>query len=295
MKILVTGGEGLLGTRLCKFLSKEHEVISADINILNMERDYEVIKLDITNKNEVEEKLNKIKPDVVVHAAALTNVDFCEKNHEKADLINIKGTENIVNSCKEINSKILFVSSEFVFDGKNGPYDEKAEPNPINYYGETKKKAEEIVKESRLKFLIVRTTVLYGEHKNKMSYVSWVIKNLKEGKKIRIVTDQHTTPTWVKDLAQAIVFLINKDYFKNEIVHTVGKDRLNRYDFTLKIAEVFGLDKKLIIPITSDELENAAARPKNAGMKTDKLKNLGYETMGIEESLERIKNGEDKL
>jgi len=295
MKILVTGGEGLLGTRLCKFLSKEHEVISADINILNEEKDYKVIKLDITNKDEVEQKLEKFKPDLVVHAAALTNVDFCEQNHEKADLINVKGTENIANGCKKINSKILFISSDFVFDGKNGPYDEEAEPNPINYYGKTKKKAEEIVKESGLKYLIVRTTVLYGEHKNKMSYVSWVIKNLKEEKEIRIVTDQYTTPTWVKDLAQALVFLINKDYFKNEIVHVVGKDIMSRYDFTVKIAEKFELDKKLIIPITSDELENAAARPKNAGMKTDKLENLGYKPMGIEESLERIKNGEDKL
>jgi len=293
MKILVTGGEGLLGTRLCKILSKKYDVISADINIIEERRNYKVIKLDITNKKEVEKNLTELMPDLVVHAAALTDVDFCELNHEKADRINVDGTVNIIESCKKINAKIIFISSEFVFDGRNGPYDEDAIPNPISYYGKTKKEAEDIVINSKLNYLLIRTTVLYGKHKNKLSFVSWVVQQLKQGNQINIVTDQYTTPIWAPDLANAIAFLIDKDYFKNEIVHAVSPKVISRYEFTRKIAEVFNLNKDLIIPITSEKLKNPAPRPKKAGLKTKKIMGLGFKPLTIEESLKRIKDGEN--
>jgi len=294
-RILVTGGEGLLGTRLCSFLSKKYDVVSADINMPKEKRNYKVIKLDITDKGQIEKNMLELIPDVVVHAAALTDVDFCELNHKKADQINVDGTKNIVEACKKINAKLLFISTDFVFDGKRGPYTETAVPNPINYYGKTKKEGEDIVKNSGLPYLVVRTTVLYGEHKNKLSFVSWVIQQLKNGNQINIVKDQYTTPTWVDDLANALVFLIDKDYFKREIVHVVSQEVVSRYEFARKIADAFGLKKELIIPITSEKLKNPASRPKKGGMRIDKILSLGYKPLTIEESLKRMKNEWERL
>jgi len=242
-------------------------------------------RIDITKK-EIFTYIKKVNPDAVIHCAAFTNVDGCEIQKEKAWEVNVTGTENVAKACQNIGAKMIYVSTDFVFDGKKGMYKETDETNPINYYGKTKLEGEKRVQEICKNYVIARTSVLYGWHE-RLNFVTWVIEQLKNKNKINIVTDQYTSPTFADNLAEVLLEVAEKDI--QGLYHVAGSERISRYDFALKIADRFDLDKSLITPILSKELNQKAERPKDSSLCVEKIKNkVDTKLLNIEEGLERM-------
>jgi len=259
---LVTGAGGLLGER----------IIELDENAIGLYYtrkpliDRNLIKLDITNRKEVFKIFKDFQPKCVIHCAALTNVDYCEEHKKEAYTVNVEGTKNVVDACKEIGAKLVYVSTDFIFDGKKGSYKESDKPNPLSYYGFTKLKGEEFVRKLE-NYVIARTSVIYGP--NKSNFVFWVLESLRKGKKIKVVTDQYNSPTYNLDLAKALLKLSEKGH---GIYHTAGSERISRYEFAKRIAKIFNLDSDLIEKITSHELMQKAKRPFDSSLNVEKIK-----------------------
>ena len=269
MRILITGAFGQLGYALQTTLSKnrDYELICTGRNILEGQ---EGIPIDIQNQVGLKEVINSTSPDLVVNLAAMTNVDACEKNPKLAGEINVAGLQHI---CDSFSGKIIQLSTDYVFDGKAGPYKEEDKINPVSIYGKTKLAAEHILLDSNLNNLVVRGNVLYdySSHTN-ASFLNWVVLSLKEGKKIKVVEDQYNNPTWTRSMADIIYLCISNDI--NGIIHWGDADYLSRYDFSKIIAEKYSLDSSLIKPILTEELDQIARRPLQSGLIADKLINM---------------------
>ena len=269
MRILITGAFGQLGYALQTTLSKnsDYELICTGRNILEGQ---EGIPIDIRNQFGLKEVINSTSPDLVVNLAAMTNVDACEKNPKLAGEINVAGLQHI---CDSFSGKIIQLSTDYVFDGKAGPYKEEDQVCPVSIYGKTKLAAEHILLDSNLNNLVVRGNVLYDyfSHTN-ASFLNWVVLSLKEGKEIKVVEDQYNNPTWTRSMADIIYLCISNDI--NGIIHWGDADYLSRYDFSKLIAEKFSLDSSLITPILTEELDQVATRPLQSGLIADKLINM---------------------
>lgn len=297
MKVLIIGANGFLGNTILKLgrenlpLLENFSFIAADIERNNISADTPFFRMDITNSLESFQIINKASPDVVLLTAAMTNVDGCEIHKQLAKKINIEGPEHILKACTKLGIKIVFMSTDFVFDGisKKGNYHENDIPNPLSFYGKTKLLAEDAIKASDIDYLICRTSVLYGWNPEKQNFITWVLSKLKNHEKISIVTDQVNNPTYALNLAEIILELIDLD--AKGIYHTAGDSSLNRYEIALKCAKTFNFSKDLITPI--ETIEQKAQRPKNAGLNITKLKKkLGnrLNVMSFEEGLKDMKN-----
>ena len=289
MKLLITGGSGLYGSKLAQTaLAKNIEVFSADIQNLSPFGDF--VKLDITNKEAVEEAFEAIAPDVVVHAASLTDVDKCELNKELAWKINVDGTRNILRSCNKTGSFLAYVSTDYVFNGEKGCYVESDAANPINYYGMTKLAAEEIV-QARDEYLIARPSVIYGSRPaaGKVNFALWLIETLRKGEKVKIVTDQWNTPTLNTNLAEMTLEAIDRKL--TGVYHLCGASRVSRFEFAQKIAEAFGLDKALIEAVCSSQFSWPAKRPQDSSLDTLKAQRMfNCKPLKIIEALDQLKH-----
>lgn len=252
-KILLTGGGGQLAKAFYFLFNDKYEIISFDSSELN-----------ISNAIEVESTLNQIKPDIILNCAAFNNVDNCEDMIEKAFLINADSIKNF----KNYNGLFFHISTDYVFDGSNGPFSESSVVNPINAYGKSKLKGESIVRETFENFTILRTNILFGRD-SKASFLEWVINSLKKNEKIKVVNDQFNNPISVFDCARAIDFLINTDC---RGLYHIGSDLVcSRYDFANLIAKTWDLNDKLISPISSKNLYKEldsfkANRPLKSGL-----------------------------
>ena len=269
MRILLTGAFGQLGHALQAVLSKNsnYHLICTGKTIHEGQKG---ISLDIRNQVNLKEVVNSTSPDVVVNLAAMTNVDACEKHPKLAGEINVAGLQHI---CDSFSGKIIQLSTDYVFDGKSGPYNEKDQVCPVSIYGKTKLAAERILLDSNANNLVVRGNVLYDYSSyTKASFLNWVISSLKQKKEIKVVEDQYNNPTWTQSMADIIYLCISNDL--NGLVHWGDADYLSRYDFSKMIAEKFSLDSKLIIPIPTEDLEQVAKRPLHSGLITDKLINM---------------------
>lgn len=270
-KMLIIGGSGLVGSTLA-----EYALPNYDLHITYNENDIvpkkASTKIDLLKDRLGTTKLIHIfKPDVVVHTAAYANVDFCENNPDLADLLHVDITKDIAQACKEVNSKLIYFSTDAVFDGKlDRKYSEDDTPNPINYYGKTKLKAEKIILEESDNNVILRTTVIYGWH-NRSRFTNWVLQSLKNNISVTAFTDQHNTPTLVDDLVKSILKIIDTEV--SGLYHAVGKTCLSRYEFALQLADRFGLDKSLIIPTISSKKQDAP-RPLNGCLDNEKLEKM---------------------
>lgn len=284
MKFFITGGSGLLGERLATIASNDDEIVLSH----NSNPTKNTIKCDITDKNEVEKVINKNKPDTIVHCAAMTDVDLCEDEIDIAYRINSDGTRNMAQAAENIGAKIIYVSTDFVFDGDKGYYSEDDEVNPLGIYAKSKYDGEVQLKKYSTNWAIARVSVLYGWHK-KANFTTWVINQLRSNNSINIVTDQINSPTYADNAGEAIFEIAKQD--KNGIYHTAGNDRINRFDFTQKIAEAFNLNKDLINPTTSDKFIQKAPRPRDSSLNVNKIKKgLGFTMETCSESLERMAN-----
>lgn len=253
MKILVTGSNGMLGSDIVKIFEKYHEVFGVT------KQDF-----DITDINASIEYIKNIKPDVIIHCAAYTNVDGCESNIDIAYTVNALGTRNIAIACNEINASMVYISSDYVYDGnKNSPYYEYDIPNPMSVYGKSKLEGENFVKSLCKKHYIVRTSWLFGKNGN--NFVKTMLNLAKDKKIISVVNDQVGSPTYTEDLAKALLQLISKPAYGT--YHITNEDFCSWYDLTKYIFEVANVTGVKVIPITTEELNRPAPRPKNSRLE----------------------------
>jgi dTDP-4-dehydrorhamnose reductase len=293
MKILVTGSNGLLGQHLIHALvNSGHTVtgISKGPNRIDGNlQGFTYKDVDITRAIPLRDTVDKEKPDIVVHAAAMTQVDKCEEEKQTCYNTNVSATRFLVDALKAHKSRLIYVSTDFVFDGLKGPYTEEDQPAPVNYYGSTKMVAEKAVMESGLDWTIVRTVLVYGQtiEGTRSNIINWVKQNLEEGNSIKVVTDQWRTPTFVDDLVKGILLIIEKK--ARGIFHISGSDGLSPYDMAIKTARYFKLSEQLIEKVDSSNFRQPGQRPLKTGFKIDKAKKeLGYEPLSFDESLKKM-------
>ena len=290
-RILIVGANGMLGQRTVDFYSKQgnYELLSISAGDLPVIDNVEYVQCDITSREKIKKCVQSFYPDFIINAAGYTNVDKSEAEREQAWKVNVKAVEYISETARAIDAHIIHISSDYIFDGKNGPYSEDAVPNPLGYYGRTKLASENALKISGSLYTILRTNVLYGCSQNsRPDFVKWVIKSLEDKQQISIVTDQINNPTFISDIVQAISKVI--EFCKTGIFNIGGREFLSRYDFTNIIAGYFNLDKSLIEPVLTEELNQPARRPLKSGLITLKAETeLGYKPHKIEEALYKMK------
>lgn len=276
MRILVTGANGLLGQKLVELiLTKEDYLIAtAKSKLVLPLTKGEYHQLDVTNKDQVLEVISKVKPDVVINTAAMTNVDLCETEREKCWVSNVTSVENLVAACALSNTHLIHLSTDFIFDGTHGPLDEQAIPNPISYYGESKLAAEKVVQSSTIPWTIARTVLVYGVTKDmsRSNIVLWVKNSLEDGKTINVVNDQWRTPTLAEDLAMGCYLAATKK--ATGIFNISGEEMMTPYDIAIATADFFKLDKSLIKETDSSKFIQAAKRPPRTGFIVKKAKML---------------------
>lgn len=285
-RLLITGSNGMLGQRLVEFYNKNNkfELLCVSYEDSSCLPDINYSQLDLADKKSVKKIVLDFYPDVIINTAAYTNVDKCETEKEAAYNTNVNAVEYLAKYGKITQSKVIHISTDYVFDGTEGPYTERERPEPIGYYGRTKLAGENALISSGANYAIIRTNVLYGISKfGRADFVKWVVSSLKEGKQIKIVNDQINNPTFIDDLVNGISKVIEFD--KTGIYNIAGPEFLNRYEFTLKIADYFGLDKTLISEITTAELNQVAPRPLKSGLIILKAETeLGYKPHSIVET-----------
>lgn len=284
-KILITGTSGLLGGKIVK-QTRVHYTVIPTYNTKPLFPNS--VEMNITDERRVLQVFSNFRPDIVVHMASETNVDRCEVDKEHAWKVNAEGTRNIARMCNRVGAKIVYVSTDYVFDGEKGLYIEEDEPNPISYYGLTKLEGEKYVTETCRDYAIVRTSVLYGWHPWKPNFVKWVIKSLRDSKQISVVNDHFASPTLADNLAEVMLEIIKKDL--KGLYHTAGSERINRFEFALKIAETFDLDSSLIKPTKMSELKAwVAKRPRDSSLCVDKIKReLKTKLLNVKEGLRKM-------
>ncbi len=293
-KIFITGGTGLLGNYLLKDAPRAYEVSCTYFP----EQKKDSIKhkcskyyVDISIEDLVSAAIENIKPDYIIHTASIADVDFIEKNKHEANRINTGGMNNIIKACKKSGAKLIYISTNAIFDGNNPPYREEDEPSPINYYGQLKVAEEELLKLSGLSFSIVRPILMYGWNLDveRQNPVTWLIDLLKENKAVKMVDDIFCNPLYAWDCADVIWKIIESE--KEGIFHVGGEDEISRYDFACIVAEVFGLNKGLITPVKNSFFKSIAPRPVNTTYCTDKIKKeLNIFPLGVRAGLKRMKD-----
>jgi dTDP-4-dehydrorhamnose reductase len=288
MDILVTGGSGTVGW---KILDRAEPQDSLWYTYKDSDVDHPEAtgrKLDIREKEDVTEVVSEIKPDAVVHSAAMTDVDGCETNPEKARAVNVEGTRNVVNAASSVGAHLVFISTSFVFDGTKHPHEEDDKKNPVNEYGRTKALAEEVVEQADIQSAIVRTDQPYGwtEPWQNETMVEWILDELDEDGDVEVFDDWYNVPTYLPDLAEAILEITKTG--KEGIYHAVGPDYLNRYEWACKIADVFGHDASRIEPIPSETVDLPAERPNAYIRNGSVIEAIGYEFVSVRSGLERM-------
>lgn len=284
INILLTGAYGQVGTALRRIYTNKTN-FNLILSSLTVPVGNPGISLDVRNKVSINEIFKSLDIDIIIHLAAMTNVDECEKYPQKASEININGTRNL---CENFNGYFVYASTDYVFDGKNGPYTENNVVKPINIYGSTKLEAEKIVLGKSGDNLIIRSNVIYDYSRSKANFLNWIIDSLKSKTKINVVNDQYNNPTSADSLALAIYKSIEKNI--NGVVHWADEELMNRYEFSIRIAKTFGLDESLINPISTNELNQIAKRPLKSGLVSKFLsRKIKIKPLKLDNSLSDIK------
>jgi dTDP-4-dehydrorhamnose reductase len=275
-ELLVIGG-GLLGSALAYAPRNSLETaLTYNANPLEIEGCM-TYRMDITKSVDL---IRSLKPDYIVLTAAMTDVDRCELDREGAWKANALGPKNVATAAREIGSRLIYVSTDYVFDGERGMYKEDDPTSPINNYGESKLAGERFVQEILEDYVIARTSVLYGWNPMRLNFVTWAAREMKKSNRINIVNDQYTSPTLSSNLADMILSIRDQ----SGVFHTSGSERINRYDFSIKIARAFGLDESLVNPISSEQMNWEARRPKDSSLDTLKVSRFAN-PLNIDEGL----------
>jgi dTDP-4-dehydrorhamnose reductase len=283
MKVLITGASGLLGNALLREASRREVPAIAAYNRHTVQGG---IQMNVTRFDQVKAAVTRVAPDFVIHAAAFTDVDACEIEPQSAWDVNALGTKHVTDACKEYGAKVVYISTDYVFDGQSGPYSEGDSTHPINVYGESKLAGERFVM-GEPDNAVARVCVLYGP--DKPNFVTWVINALRANTPIDVVSDQFNTPTYVGSCARALLRLCELDL--NGVYHISGREQISRYAFARKIADVFGLNEKLINVTTTDTLKQRAQRPMNSSLNVAKAERaLGMRLANVREGLTLLRD-----
>lgn len=293
-KVLVTGSNGLLGQKLTDLYLKQTDRVqliatARGANRHPVKEGYIYAEMDITDAESVNEIITRYQPDTIINTAAMTNVDACETDKEGCIKLNVDAVEYLVQAANKVNAHFIQLSTDFIFDGEDGPYDEEAEANPLSFYGESKLKGEEIVISKAKNWSIARTVLVYGivADMSRSNIVLWVRDSLSQGKDINVVDDQFRTPTLAEDLAQGCWLIEEKE--ATGIYNISGKDFYSIYDMVSVVADHYKLDKKYIHRIKSDTLNQAAKRPPKTGFILDKAyRELGYKPHSFMEGIDIV-------
>ena len=289
MRLLITGASGLFGSKLAEIaITKNYEVYSG----YNQEKPAfgAPIHFNILDENRVEEVFKELNPTIVVHAASLTNVDKCETNKTLAWKINVEGTSHIAIATKRNYAFLVYISTDYIFNGEVGQYTETDSPDPINYYGLTKLRAEDVIKDIMDDYCIARTSVIYGSTPaaDKVNFALWLLDRLRRNEQAKVVTDQWNSPTLNTNLAAMTLEIIERKL--TGTFNLSGATRISRYDFSRKLAQTFNLDESLIIPRTSAELSWVAKRPRDSSLNISKAQQtLRSKPLHVHEALEELK------
>lgn len=292
-RVLICGSNGLLGQRLALLLCSQtqYEVLNTSHHrsFVFDRRLFDYTQLDIRSKGDTKSLISSFQPDVILNAAAITDVDWCEANREEAWKANVVGVENLIEAAKKVGARLMHVSSDYVFDGKSGPYSEEDKPSPISYYGKTKLASENAIRVSGVPHAIVRTILLFGCGLDvRANFALWVVQNLSKEKSIRCGTDMISNPTYVGDLSFALTRAF--ELGRTGLYHVCGPERLSRFEFAKRIASAFGLDAALIQPVPSRSLGLAAPRPLSSGFITLKSETeLHIKPLGVDQALALMK------
>lgn len=287
-KTLIIGGSGLVGRVLITRIKDTAKVYATyNFNKINLDG-AKFYQLDVQDEKRVNELVKEIQPDTVINAAAKRNTRYCEENPDVAYKVNVVGTKNIVDACKTINAKLVFFSSDQVFDGTKGSYSEDDGLNPLNAYGKQKVMAEEIIKDNLDNWLILRASHIYAWSPGSDNFISWIIDELKSGREVQISYDQFVTPIHVENFVDILIKLLERD--RRGIYHVGEGECLTKYEFVKRIKETFRFDEAIIKPISSEALNQDTVRPKNNCLDLSKIKNeLDFSKYNIKNGLEIMK------
>ena len=287
-KILVTGSAGLIGTQIVKDLLGNHKQVYSCYNKTKPELGI-ITHLDLTKKDDIVNTMNRIKPDVVIHLGAMTDVELCETETELAKKINTDATEILALESEKYNTFFVYMSTDYVFDGKVGMKKENDKTNPINFYGKSKLDGERVFKKITTPNVIVRTSTPFGIHSKKISFPIWVKKNLELEKEISVVVDQYTSPSYVPNISKMIIEIIERKI--TGIIHLAGATKISRYDFAVQISKIINANKQFLKLTRMDQMDWKAQRPADSSLSVSKAnKILKSKPEKIEDSLKSLFN-----
>ncbi len=288
MKILVTGANGFTGMHLCLSLVNKgfevHALGRGESRLDRLER-LTYHSIELTSVRSLLKIFDKVSPDVVIHTAAMSKPDICEIHREDCLKNNVEVTRYLLEASRHFPVHFIHLSTDFIF-GENGPHREDDTPEPLNFYGESKLRAEKLILQTELTASIVRPVFIYGPmlHQGRPSFIQWVQQKLVNGEKIKVVTDQQRTPTYVQDLCDAITTILT--FKKVGVYHIAGKDILSPYDMAITVAKVLDLKTELIEPVTSDTFPEPVRRSKRSGLYIEKAKSeLNYAPHSFEDAV----------
>jgi dTDP-4-dehydrorhamnose reductase len=289
MKVLITGAGGLLGTSLSMTLESYNYEVYSGYNV-SLPLYGKPIKMDLSDPNQINRAFEKIRPNIIIHCAAITNVDMCEQKKSLAYIVNSISTLNLILQAKKINSFFVYISTDYIFSGDKGMYKENDEPHPINFYGFTKWMGERYLKTVDIDHLIIRPSVIYGTRpaSGKINFVLWLLEELTRNRSVRIVTDQYVSPTLNTNLSQMIIEAIEKEL--TGTYHMAGAERVSRYEFAIRVADTFGLDKSLINEAYMSDMNWIAKRPRDSSLDISKaFRTLKNKPLKTKQSLDIFK------
>ena len=297
-RLLVVGATGLVGSKLVKYAPNYgYEAFST--HNARQPQDSKSFKLDITDREATKMLLEAVKPDVIVNTAALHNVDYCETHHEEARLVNVEGTANLADTASKLGSRFIYISTDYVFDGRTGYYSESDVPGPLHYYARTKVEGEAVASKVP-SYAIARPSVIYGWNSfeatgiasssgKTVNFAMYVLDRFSKNETVKAVNDQFSSPTFADNMAEAVLRIASFD--GSGIFHTAGRSCISRYEFALKIAEVFNYPTTLVQPVSSKDFKQAAERPKNSCLSVDDTeRELGVRFLTAEEGLREMKS-----
>jgi len=282
LKVLVTGSAGLVGQQVVKDLSNTHQVFSC---YNESKPEYgDSVKMDLKNREMISSILTEKKPDIVIHLGAMTGVDLCEKEKTSASEINTKATEIIAKECSKLNSFLVYVSTDYVFDGNLGMYKEDDVTNPLGFYGESKLEGEKVVQNFSTNWCIARTSTPFGLHPTKKSFPMWVIENLQKQKQIDILIDQFTSPTYIPNLSRMLIEISERRI--TGIIHAAGASKISRYQMAGMISDKLNLDGTFLKQISINKMKWVAQRPKDSSLDVSRASSiLNEKPQKIDQSL----------
>ena len=292
-RILVTGSNGLLGQKVTERILRQQDfeliATAKGPNRYPVTSGYTYAEMDILNPENVRTVLEQFRPDSIIHTAAMTNVDTCEDEKELAFALNVEAVRTLTRLCESLKIQLVHLSTDFIFDGADGPYTEEAQPNPLSYYGQTKVQAEQIIQNSAAHWVILRTILVYGivSDMSRSNIVLWAKGALEKGQPLNIVNDQWRMPTLAEDLAEICLLAVGKS--AQGIYNASGRDMMSVSELVARVADYFKLDKTLIHEVSGATLKQKAQRPAKTGFDLSKsMADLGYKPHSFEEGLQLL-------